>query len=95
MDPLEALGVLSAEATKYAGRSHTELSALIDHPAYLEVVSTGGTLFQIEVSAAWDDKPGHTLRLFFSVDDGGLRAFLPLTRGALVQPGQLFDGELH
>lgn len=95
MDPLEALLVLSAEAAKYAGRSHAELSALIDHPAHLEVLSAGGTRFQIEVSAAWDDKPRLALRLFFSVDDGGLRAFLPLTRGALVQPGQLFDGELH
>ena len=95
MDPIEALGVLSVEAMKFAGRSHAELSSLIDEPVHLQVVGPGGSEFQVEVSAAWDDNPGQTLRLFFSVDDGGVRAFVPLTRGALVPPGAVFDGELH
>ena len=95
MDPIEALEVLSVEAMKFAGRSHAELSSLVDEPVHSQVVGRAGTGYQVEVSAVWDDKPGHTLRLFFSVDDGGVRAFVPLTRGALVLPGSVFDGELH
>jgi hypothetical protein len=95
MDLIEALGVLSAEAMKYAGRSHTELTSLVEQPHHLQVVGPDGTTFQVEISATWDDKPGQTLRLFFSVDDGGLRAFVPLTRDALVRPDEAFDGELH
>jgi hypothetical protein len=95
MDLVESLRVLSAEATKYAGRSHSELSSLIEEPVHLQVDGPKGAKFQVEVSASWDHKPGQSLRLFFSVDDGGVRAFLPLTRDALVLPGGVFDGELH
>jgi hypothetical protein len=95
VDPIEALGVLSVEATKFAGRSHAELSALVEEPVHLQIIGPNGSEFQIEVSAVWDDKPGQTLRLLFSVDDGGVRAFVPLTRGALVPPGAVFDGELR
>jgi hypothetical protein len=95
MDPIEALRVLSIEAKKYAGRTHAELSSLVEQPQHLEVTGPRGVTFQIEVSATWDHKSGETLRLFFSVDDGGARAFLPLTRDALIQPGEAFDGELH
>ena len=95
MDPIEALAALSIEAMKFAGRSHQELSSLVDEPVHLRVVGPNGGEFQVEISAVWDDKHGQTLRLFFSVDDGGIRAFMPLTRGALVPPGAAFDGELH
>jgi hypothetical protein len=96
MDLIEALGVLSAEATKLAGRSHAELSCLVDQSHHLEAVGPSGTKFQVEIWAVWDNnKPGQTLRLLFSVDDGGVRAFVPLTRGALVAPGAVFDGKLH
>jgi hypothetical protein len=59
---------------KFAGRSHAELSSLVDESVHLQVVGPSGSEFQVEVSAAWDDNPGQTLRLFFSVDDGGPRA---------------------
>ena len=95
MDPIEALGVLSVEAKRYLGRTHAELSSLVEEPHHLEVPGPGAVRYQIEVSATWDDKPGGTLRLFFSIDDGGLRAFAPLTRDALVEPGEAFDGELR
>ncbi len=95
MNRIEALDVLSVEATKLAGHSHAELTRLVDQPHHINVVGPSGTKSQVEVSAAWDNKPGQTLRLFFSVDDGGVRAFVPLTRGALVAPGAAFDGELH
>jgi hypothetical protein len=46
-------------------------------------------------SGSHRDKPVQTLRLFFSVGDGGVRAFVPLTRGALVPPCEVFASELH
>ena len=95
MDTLEALRALATEAREFAGRTHNELMALIDEPFITTVIDAHGSEFQIEVSAAWDDQVGQTLRLFFSMDDGGTRSFPPLTRGALVAPGTAFDGELH
>jgi hypothetical protein len=54
-----------------------------------------GKTGEFQYPLLWDGEPGQALRLFFSIDDGGVRAFAPLTRGALVSPGQAFDGELH
>jgi hypothetical protein len=38
----------------------------------------------------WDAKPGENLHLIGSIDDGGWRAFLPLTESLIMKP----DGTL-
>jgi len=58
VDPIEALGVLSVEAMKFARGSHAELSSLVDESVHLQVVGPSGSEFQVEVSAAWDDNLG-------------------------------------
>src|SRR5262245_5393473 len=43
------------------------------------VVGQSGARFQMEVQAFWDSRDGRNLRVVVSIDDGGLRAFAPLT----------------
>jgi hypothetical protein len=45
-----------------------------------------GTIYQIEVSFLWDDGPRQHVRVMASIDDGGWRAFVPLTRSFVKGP---------
>ena len=90
MNRQEALSALTKEASRFIGRSYAELAQMIGKPATAEHGK-----YQVEVTAHWDDKPNGTLRLIFAVDDGGLRAFMPLTRGTLIEPGSTFTGEIE
>ena len=94
MDKHEALQILALEASRYGGSSHEFLQQLLARPDTKEHVVPSGTHYQLEFSAAWDKRPGGALRLFFSIDDGGLRAIFLLTRSALVEPHGVFDGTI-
>jgi len=94
MNREEALHALNHEVARLRGRTHAELSAFVDTPGHFEHIGKFGQTYQVEVGAAWDDKPGQVLRLFFSVDDGGIRAYLPVTKCGLVPLGGTFDGEV-
>ncbi len=49
----------------------------------------GDSFYQVEIQAFCDDKTG-TLRVIVAMDDGGLRAFKPLTDDFLItRSGQL------
>jgi hypothetical protein len=79
MDNDEARGLLRQRLDLYRTRSHHELQALIADPEVIELVGPSGTRFCIEVLAVWDDQVGGQLRVIGSIDDGGWRAFKPLT----------------
>ena len=49
-----------------------------------EVRGVSGTAYQIEIQFFWDGKPGDTIQVMGSIDDGGIRAFVPLTDSSLV-----------
>ena len=79
MDNDEARGLLRQRLDLYRTRSHHDLQALIADPEVIELVGPSGTRFYIEVLAVWDDQVGGQLRVIGSIDDGGWRAFKPLT----------------
>lgn len=79
MDNDEARGLLRQRLDLYRTRSHHELQSLIAEPEIIELVGPSGTRFCIEVLAVWDSKIGGDLRVIGSIDDGGWRAFRPLT----------------
>lgn len=81
-------------AASYRGRSHAELARLIEEPVAQERAGADGVVYQVEIEAFWRDKPGGELRLVFGVDDGGARAYVPLTQNALVAPTGVFDAKL-
>ncbi len=95
MNTVEALSVLADEARKYHGESYASLQRLRENAETVERIGPSGTTYQVEVSAVWDNKPGGVLRLFFTIDDGGWRAFYPVTRCGLVEAEGTFDGEVE
>jgi len=55
-----------------------------------EVTGPSGKEYQVETLAVWDSKQDGDIRLFVSIDDGGLRAILPMTDGFIMRS----DGSL-
>jgi hypothetical protein len=45
-----------------------------------------GVEYQVELTVLWDHKPNAAIRILGSIDDGGLRAFFPLSDSRLVMP---------
>jgi hypothetical protein len=90
MNKPEARSILSRELKAFASRSYDQLAALIGHPDVKNLVSESGVNYQIEFSVFWDSKPQENLRIMGSIDDGGWRAFLPLTESLIMKP----DGKL-
>jgi hypothetical protein len=86
--------VLAQQLTKWRDRSYAELSQLLDADCEsIEVTGPSGAVYQIEIRAIWDDQPGGVIRVIGSVDDGGWRAFLPLTDDFLRAPDGSFVDE--
>jgi len=90
MDKTEAKSILTKELREYAAHPYDKLVLSINHPDVKNVVSDSGENYQIEVNVFWDSKPDGNLRIMASIDDGGWRAFVPLTDSLIMKP----DGTL-
>lgn len=86
MDKAEAQKVFSEQLARFSRRSYSELVSLVQssHVEDFEVRGASGTTYQVEVQFFWDDKPKGVIRVVGSIDDGGIRAFVPLTETFLV-----------
>lgn len=94
MDNREATALLTAKLARWRGRTYGELRARIDDaPTTTELRSASGAVSSIQVQVFWDAAPGAALRVLGAIDDGGLRAFVPLTDGFLLAPDGTFVGE--
>ncbi len=90
MDRAEAKLILARELTEFAARPYDELVASIKQTDVKNVVGESGANYQIEFDVIWDSKPDGNLRIMASIDDGGWRAFFPLTDSLIMKP----DGTL-
>jgi hypothetical protein len=83
---LEAKKVLDEQLARFG--SYTELVPLVEsrHVETLEIRGASGAAYQIEVQFFWDDNRRRIVRVVGSIDDGGVRAFVPLTKTLLVSP---------
>ena len=86
MDRSEALKLLDAKLDEYHKLSYAELAAKIGDEQVVEVTGPSGTDYQIEIQIVWDGKPNGDVRVLGAIDDGGWRAFLPLTSDLLISP---------
>ena len=90
MDTAEAKSILAKELTEFAARPFDKLVASIKHADVKNIVGESGANYQIEFDVFWDSKPDGNLRIMASIDDGGWRAFFPLTDSLIMKP----DGTL-
>jgi hypothetical protein len=84
----EARHLLTEQVRELQAQSRDDLLSLLNAPKWATLRGPSGTEFQVEVQAFWDDRPGEDLRVMVSIDDGGWRAFVPLTDGFIVRPAQ-------
>jgi hypothetical protein len=84
MDKSEAQAILGEQLGRFG--SYAELLPFVASKRVetFEVRGASGTNYQIEIQFFWDDKPSGDIRVVGSIDDGGLRAFVPLTQDLLI-----------
>ena len=93
MDRDEAKTILVRELTGYRKRSYGELLCLLEAPETKEVKAPSGDIYQLEFQAVWDNRHKKHLRIIAAIDDGGFRAFVPLTRDFILTPEGTVVGE--
>jgi len=93
MDKEKALAVLAVQLGRYRRRSYAALRALIGEIEAYEIETPDGLAYQIEIQVFWDDKPGGDIRVGGAVDDGGWRAYAPLTDDFIISPDGSFVDE--
>ncbi|MCX6923195.1 MAG: hypothetical protein NT154_08300 [Verrucomicrobia bacterium] len=95
MNKKEAHSILAEHLTGIRSRSYAELVSWMSERRNdtLEVVAPSGTRYCIEVQFFWDDKPNGDVRVVGSIDDGGIRAFLPVTDSFILSPEGRFVGQ--
>jgi len=80
MNKHEARGLLAKELEHWRQRPYVELASFVGRePVTGEVQGASGSRYQYEIQVFWDGKPGGELRVIGAIDDGGARAFSPLT----------------
>ena len=83
----EAKGVLRAEFRELRAKGYDHLVAeLAGTQVSSEVVGPSGAAYHLELQGFWDDDEHGDLRVVASIDDGGLRAFLPFTDSFTIGP---------
>jgi hypothetical protein len=93
MDKEEALTILRMSLEPYRGKPYDTLVNMIDaEPVTMEETGRSGQWYQLEIEAVWDAGRGGPVRLIGAIDDGGWRAFFPLTDDFIKTPsGEFLD----
>lgn len=93
MNAPEARRVLKERLAKLRALSYRELAGRVDSVLTEEVARDGERTWQLEFEVNWDDEPSGNVRVSGLIDDGGLRAFVPLTDSFIKSPSGEFIGE--
>lgn len=91
MDKDEARQIAQEYLVELRQLSYQELCEL--KAETVERVGPSGAIYQVETLSFWDDDEGGDIRVIVSVDDGGWRAFHPLSEGFIMAPDGTFVGE--
>jgi hypothetical protein len=93
MDTVAAQKVLDKWVAKLRTVPYRELAARVDTATTDEIPRDDERSWQVEVQVFWDDEPNGNVRVMVSIDDGGLRAFVPMTSDFIKAPSGEFIGE--
>jgi hypothetical protein len=88
VDPDEARRVLASALETARRRGYAALRRMAEggEVETREVAGASGARYQLELSVVWENREPGDLRLFGSIDDGGWRAFFPLTDSVVIAP---------
>ena len=93
MDNIEAQRLLHDQLAAWRSKSHPELASLVGESHDFEVTGPTGVWYQGHIRVVWDDQPHGNVRVIASIDDGGWRAFMPLTDDFIMRPDGTLIGE--
>jgi len=94
MNKSEAESLISGKLKDYRSKTYQELTAMIDSdPIAYELTGSDEKTYQLEIEVFWADKKDGNVRVSGSIDDGGLKAFFPLTCSFIKVPSGDFIGE--
>jgi hypothetical protein len=95
MNMEEASKILDQQISAMRGVPYSELRCLVEKRVIQTPVISGpsGVKYYLEIEAFWDNHPGGNIRLIVSIDDGGMRAYHPLTQAFIKAPDNSFVGE--
>jgi hypothetical protein len=93
MNDQEARRALHEILNRYRLRTYAELAMLVGNQETFEVPGESGANYQIEIQAVWEDKTRKIIRVLGAIDDGGVRAFMPVSDDFLITPDGEFVGE--
>lgn len=85
--------VLSEQLELYRQLPYAALVAKIGGTETVEVARERGAPWQLEFQVVWDGPRGGDVRVIGSIDDGGIRAFLPMTDSFIKRQNGTFVGE--
>ena len=86
MDRTVATRLLQQELAKVRQRGYRRLLAERGDEVVTQVVGPDGEEYTMSVQLFWDKEEHGPLRVIVSIDDGGLRAIVPLTIDDIVYP---------
>jgi len=86
MNRTEATALLRHHLDQLEALGYSALSTRIGENEVFEERGETGIAYQLELMILWDRRPNEAIRILGSVDEGGLRAFVPLTDSRLVHP---------
>src|SRR6266481_1472056 len=93
MDKKEAQELLTAQVNQLRAMSYHDLLGLMDRETVTEVDGSPGRRYTIETSVFWDGAKDRDLRVIVSIDDGGRRAYAPMSDDFIMAPDGSFVGE--
>ena len=93
MNEAIAREILNCELAIWRTKSYLQLAKLIDKSQTIVVAGSDNKAYQVEIQVMWDSKADGDIRVLGAVDDGRLRAFVPLTDSFILSPNGRFIGE--
>jgi hypothetical protein len=88
-----AYALIDAELRRLRQLPYSELVNLVGPPETKQVIGEDGKSYQLEIEALWDNAKGEDVRIIVAADDGGWRAFKPMTGDFIMRPDGSFIGE--
>jgi len=88
MDKKEAREILAEHLGRYRAKTYSDLLPLVEAKQVdaFEVRGPSGTEYQLEFQFFWDSKAGGDIRVVGAIDDGGWRAYCPLSESFILSP---------
>ena len=86
MNEQVAYALINLELKRLEKVSYADLAGLIRKVETKENCGEDGKKYQLEIQVFWDSKKGGDLRVIVAADDGGWRAFKPLSDSFIMRP---------